>query len=235
MPDELDRLLDDVEALAVPGRATVEGGIDARFVVVAYMIRCRDLLRAVRVLAAAGLERVVDPLVRSALELAATSGWLMTAPEVHFRDLVGATRRDLRLAKEEYESVEGKIEITLADAVAFLESGPEKRFPPMPERTKAAGIHDWYTSYRVLSAATHGTLTAALTGAQVRLEGKMVDTRTYRTSVLLVAAMTLHVVAFANGIFAWGREEAIAQTVARLNEHLGQFKGPIPSVFRARN
>jgi len=50
MDDELVELLDQVEAVAKPGQATIKGGIDARGVLAAFLIMSRDLLRATRVL-----------------------------------------------------------------------------------------------------------------------------------------------------------------------------------------
>lgn len=81
MTEDLDHLIDRVAALSLPGRATIEAGIDARVALAAFLIRCREILLAVRTLSTVGFERVVDPLVRSSIEFAATSGWLMAEPQ----------------------------------------------------------------------------------------------------------------------------------------------------------
>jgi hypothetical protein len=88
----LDNLIDRVAVLSLPARATIEGGIDARVALAAFLIRCREILLAVRALSTFGFERVVDPLVRSSVEFAATSGWLMAEPQQHFAVMLGSAR-----------------------------------------------------------------------------------------------------------------------------------------------
>lgn len=217
MSDDLDRLIDQVAELSVPGRATIEGGVDARAILGVFLIRCRDSLLAVRVLSSAGLERVVDPLVRTTIEFAATSGWLMSDPERHFSVMMDASRRDLRLAIEEHESAGGASPASQTDALAFLDAGPgTARLPSLPDRARIAGLTHWYASYRLLSATTHGSMLGAFSGARVRHEGEMVETRSYRRSALIVCAMSLFVARLANTTFAWGRDEALLAAQAQL-------------------
>jgi hypothetical protein len=231
--EELDHLVDRVAALSLPGRATIEGGIDARVALAAFLIRCREILLAVRALATFGCERVVDPLVRSSVEFAATSGWMMAEPQQHFAVMLGSTRRDLRLALREYQASQGAVQIQDRNLTEFLDAGPsEQQLPPMPERARIAGIEEWYTSYRLLSATTHGSLLGAFAGAQVRHNDVMVDTRAYRPSLLTTAAMTLFTARLANTCFAWGRDEALNEAVAEFN--LRASESSVPTIFVPR-
>jgi hypothetical protein len=75
-------------------------------------------------------------------------------------------------------------------------------------RARIAGVQEWYTSYRLLSATTHGSLLGAFAGAQVRHNGVMVDTRAYRSSLLTTVATTLFTAGLANACFDWGRRGA---------------------------
>jgi hypothetical protein len=233
MTEDLDHLIDRVAALSMPGRATIEGGIDARVALGAFLMRCREILLAVRTLSTVGFERVVDPLVRSSIEFAATSGWLMAEPQQHFAVMLGSTRRDLRLALNEYQASQGAVQIQDSNLNEFLEAGPpEQQLPSVLERARIAGIQEWYTSYRLLSATTHGSLLGAFAGAQVRHHGVMVDTRAYRSSLLTTVAMTLFTARLANACFAWGREGALTEAIAEFNVRASESS--VPTIFVPR-
>jgi hypothetical protein len=234
MGERLDVILNEVEAISLPGNATIEGGIDARVMVGAYLLRCRELLQVVRQLGATGHQRVADPLVRAAIEFAATCGWLMVAPDPHFQLLLASSRRDFRLIKEQYEEGHGPIEIIHLGALEFMRSGPDdQRLPSLPDRAKVAGMYEWYTQYRMLSFTSHGTLLAPFTGAQVRHEDKMVDTYLFECAALTVAAMVLRVTRLASREFGWDREAAIDELVGRANQFLDGLEPRFPGAVRA--
>jgi hypothetical protein len=93
-------------------------------------------------------------------------------------------------------------------------------------------MHQWYTQYRLLSATSHGTYLGAFRGAQVRQEGKVVDTAHFEHALLTVAAMALRITRLASGEFGWDRDAAIDDLVRRANLFLDGLEPRFPRAWR---